>query len=65
MSKSQKIQIALKHQYFEKIPTSASTQNGTAMFRIVTNKTWSGRYCTGHIVFVIVHSCEKKNFKKF
>ena len=35
------------------------------MFRIVTNKTWSRRYCTGHIVFVIVHSCEKKNFKKF
>ena len=35
------------------------------MFRIDTNKIWSGRYCTGDIVFVIVHSYEKKNFKNF
>ena len=35
------------------------------MFRIDTNKTWSGRYCTWDIVFVIVHSYEKKNFTKF
>ena len=64
MSKSQKIRIALKHQYFEKIPTKASTQSGTAMFRIDTNKTWSGRYCTGDEVFAIVHSYEKKEFQK-
>ena len=64
MSKSQKIRIALKHQYFEKIPTQASTQDGTAIFRIDSNKTWSARYCTGDIVFVIVRSYEKKEFQK-
>ena len=41
------------------------TQDGTAMSRIDTNKTWSGRYCTGDIVFVIVHTYIKKNFTKF
>ena len=34
------------------------------MFRIDAKKTWSGRYFTGDITFVIVHSYEKKNFKK-
>ena len=35
------------------------------MFRINTNKSWYGHYCTGDIVFVIVHSYGKKNFKSF
>ena len=35
------------------------------MFRIDTNKTWFGRYCTGDIVFAIANSAQlrKKNFK--
>ena len=34
------------------------------MFRIDANKTWSGHYCTGDIVFLIVHSYGKKEFQK-
>ena len=33
------------------------------LFPIDTNKTCSERYRTGDIVFIIVHSYEKKNFK--
>ena len=34
------------------------------MLRIDRNKTWSARYCTGDILFVIVHSYRKKTFQK-
>ena len=34
------------------------------MFRIDANKNWSGHYCTGDIVFLIVHSYGKKEFQK-
>ena len=35
------------------------------MFRIDTNKTWSGRHCTGDIVFVREHRYEKRISKNF